>query len=63
MNLTTAAISLPPSNAYAVNSQQLQLLTMNMANRACNLNFIKVIMLCHGCYRCTLGGDTEVQGP
>ena len=46
MNLTTVAASLPTSNAYAVYSQQLQCLTMNMSSCACMLNLIKVIMLC-----------------
>ena len=53
MNLKTAAITFPPSNAYAVYSQQVQWLTMNMASCACRLNLIKVIMLCCGNYHCT----------
>ena len=53
MNLTTVAIYLPPSNAYAIYSLPLQWLTMNMASYACNLNLIKVIMLCCDCCRNT----------
>ena len=53
MNLTAVAVSLPPSNAYAINSVPLQWLTMNMTSYACNLNLIKVIMLCCDCYHST----------
>ena len=53
MNLTTVAVSLPPSNTYTIYSLPLQWLTMNMASYACNLNLIKVIMLCCNCCRST----------